>query len=110
MSEIKATASKRLNVRMTEEEYAKLAYWSDLKGVSMSEYMVDALALKIKHENADYDLPTAEQQRLNQLIENMDVLSRNVAALETITVNGFDSLLGLVKGDNYLLDSEDGEY
>ena len=33
----------------------------------------------------------------------------NVASLENVTVHGFDSLLNLTRGDNYLLDEEDGD-
>ena len=63
----------------------------------------------IAYENKDYDLPDLEQARLNQLIDNMAVLSSNIHSLENVITSGFDSLLGLVKGDNYLLEHEDGE-
>lgn len=55
------------------------------------------------------DLPTLEIARLNQLIDQMKSLSTNVANPEAVTINGFDSLMGLTRGDNYLLDAEDGE-
>ena len=36
-------------------------------------------------------------------------LSSNIKSLEDVTVSGFDSLLGLTRGDNYLLEQEDGD-
>ena len=60
-------------------------------------------------ENGDYDLPKAEILRLNQLIEIISVLSSDVQSLESVTIHGFDSLLNLTRGDNYLLEEEDGE-
>ena len=54
-------------------------------------------------------LKTLEQARLNQLIDAMAVLSSNVKSLESVVTSGFDSLLVLTKGDNYLLSHQDGE-
>lgn len=71
--------------------------------------MEEAIEEKIRRENGDYDLPTLEIARLGQLIDQMASLSTNVANLERVTVTGFDSLMGLTRGDNYLLDDEDGE-
>ena len=61
-------------------------------------------------ENEDYDLPTLETRRLNQIVDALTTLSHNVQSLESVTTSGFDSLLGLTRGDNYLLETdEDGE-
>jgi hypothetical protein len=77
--------------------------------MSANEYMEEALQQAIAHENRDYDLPTAEIARLNQLVDVVTNLSSNIKSLEDVTVSGFDSLLGLTRGDNYLLEQEDGE-
>jgi len=50
-----------------------------------------------------------EQARLNQLIDVVHILASNQKSLEQVVTEGFDSLLGLVRGDNYLLENDDGE-
>lgn len=99
----------RFNLRVDKDLMVHVEYWAAKYGVTVSDYIRDAIAFRIAYENKDYDLPTAEQYRLQQILEVVEVLSRNVQALEDITINGFDSLLGLTRGDNYLLDREDGE-
>ena len=74
----------------------------------MNEYILEAIDRQIAYENRDYDLPTAEINRLNQLTDLILTLSSNVKNLEDVTISGFDSLLGLTRGDNYLLE-EDGD-
>ena len=75
--------------------------------MSMNEYVRFALDIAIKRENKDYDLPSLEAARLNQLVESMTVLSMNVANLEHIVTSGFNSLLSLTRGPNYLLDNDE---
>lgn len=102
--------SKRLTLRLDDDTYERVSYWAKRRtNGSMNQYIVDAIDHMIAYENRDYDLPTLEQQRLNQLIDSIKVLSMNVASLENVTVHGFDSLLNLTRGDNYLLDEEDGD-
>ena len=62
-----------------------------------------------RRENLDYDLPTLEIARLNELVDQVAALAKNSANLERVVTTGFDSLIGLTRGDNYLLDDEDGE-
>ncbi|HEU5223057.1 MAG TPA: hypothetical protein VFU07_05175 [Candidatus Lumbricidophila sp.] len=84
-------------------------YWAAREGLSRNEYMALAVEEKIARANGDYDLPVLEIQRLNQLIDEIKAISTNITNLETVTVSGFDSLLGLTRGDSYLLDAEEGE-
>lgn len=99
----------RMTLRLPEDEYERLQYWAARREMSVNEYMAEALQQAIKRENQDYDLPTAEIARLNQLVDVVTNLSSNIKSLEDVTVSGFDSLLGLTRGDNYLLEHEDGE-
>lgn len=98
------TNDHRLTVRIPEKLFAQLSYWADLNQVSINDYVQECIEHKIRYENKDYDLPVLEVQRLNQLIDAINVLSSNVQSLEHITASGFDSLLGLTRGDNYLLE------
>jgi hypothetical protein len=99
----------RIAVRLRKDTDQRARYWADKANISVNEYISEAVEEKIRRENGDYDLPTLEQGRLNQLIDQMASLSTNVANLESVTTSGFDALMGLTRGDNYLLDPEDGE-
>lgn len=98
----------QLRTRVDDETYERISYWAKKRECSMNEYFNLALEHMIKWENQDYDLPTLEQQRLNQLINAINALTSDVRCLEHITTEGFKSLIGLTRGDNYLLD-EDGD-
>lgn len=76
--------------------------------MSINEYLKLAIRRSIAFENKDYDLPTAEIARLNQLRDMVVSMSQEFSSLEDIIINGFDSLLGLAKGDNDYLREEDG--
>lgn len=48
-------------------------------------------------------------QRINQLTGTVVALQSSVDNLTDVTVNGFDAIAGLARGDNYLVKAEDGE-
>lgn len=99
----------RIRTSFEEDVYKQIEYWSQkVSGGSKNRFVEDAIKYYVGHLNGNYDLPTAEVARLNQLIDAMVVLSSNVQSLSDITISGFDSLLGLTRGDNYLLE-EDGD-
>ena len=97
----------RLTARLPESDYEKLSYWSEKAGCSMSELISVMLYQYIDIQNGNYQLPTLEAQRLNQLIDGMAVMSRNMQSLEQVVTSGFDSLIGLTRGDNYLYEESD---
>ena len=109
MSARQKKETKRVTVTVDADTYERMCYWADSKGISINQFLNEALERAIAWENKDYPLPTLEQARLNQLIDVVTSLSSNVRSLESITVSGFDSLLGMTRGDNYLLKPEDGE-
>ena len=102
-------STHRVTVTLTEEKFKQLQYWADRNGVSINEYLGESIDRSIRYENGDYDLPTLEINRLNQLVDTITALSSNVHSLEDVVTAGFDSLLNLTRGDNYLLETEDGE-
>lgn len=104
-----AEETKRVTLRMYPQDQERLAYWANKAGESINEFVVTMLDLYVSIQNGDYAVPTVGINRLNQLIESQQVLVQNVASLEEIVVSGFDSLLSLTRGDNYLLEEEDGE-
>lgn len=99
--------SHRLTVRLDDSDYEKIAHWAEKTGRSVSEFMAEAALFRINFMLMDYPLAPLEIQRLNQLMDVVSGLSHNVQNLERVVTSGFDSLLSLTKGDNYLLD-EDG--
>lgn len=104
-------ARERTVVRLHPDTKQRVGYWSKRRGFdSANEYIVEAIEEKIRRENLDYDLPTLEIARLNQVVDEMKANSTNLANLERVVTQGFDSLIGLTRGDNnYLSDDEDGE-
>lgn len=96
-------------MRLLPDTVQRVDYWRQKSGLSEQEYYALAVEEKIARENGDYDLPTLEIIRLNQLRDEVRALSENSANLERVVTTGFDSLLGLTRGDSYLLDDEDGE-
>ncbi len=97
-------------VRLNPDDKQRAEYWADKRGFSsVNEYVAEAVVEKIRRENLDYDLPTLEIARLNELVDQVAALAKNSANLERVVTTGFDSLIGLTRGDNYLLDDEDGE-
>lgn len=105
----RAETSKRVTATVTDETYQRLVYWAGKKNISVNQYLNDAIDKAIAYENQDYPLPTLEQARLNQLIDNIAAMSSNVKSLEAVITSGFDSLLKLVNGDSYMFEQDDGE-
>lgn len=101
---------ERVVVRLSPDDKQRAAYWADRRGFdSVNEYIAEAVVERIRRENADYELPTLEIARLNQLVDEVKALTTNQGNLERVVISGFDSLIGLTRGDNYLTDDEDGE-
>lgn len=106
--QIVVSKTERVNMRMYAADYDKLTYWSDAFGMGRTELLLTAMHHYIAHRNKDYDLPTAEIQRLNQMVDAVNNLAKNQELLQQTLVNGLDALLGIARGDNYLSDKEDG--
>lgn len=100
---------RRVALRLHPDTYERVSYWADRKGVSRNEWMADAIEGAIDRVNNNYDLPTLELQRTNQLIDLVQSLSANVASLEVTVRAMANSLIGLAKGDSYLFDDDTGD-
>ena len=107
MAEPKNTV--RVSLRLDEDTHERLKYWSTRKQVSLNTYILDAIDLMIAYENGDYDVPTALMQRINQLTGTVMAVQSSMDNLTNVTINGFDAIVGLARGDNYLAQEEDGE-
>lgn len=105
---VRDNKSERHSMRMYKDDFNTLVYWSERFGMDRTEFLIAAMHHYIKWRNQDYDLPTAEIQRLNQMVDAMQSLVTNQQNLEQTITNGFDSMLGIIRGDNYLVEQEDG--
>ena len=99
----------RLNVRMPASVRDKVDYWAEKEGLSANEFIIECILGHVARKNGDYDLPTLEQARLNQLVDAQISLASNVANLEKTVMSMASTIIGLTRGDSYLLDDEDGE-
>lgn len=99
----------RLNVRMPQAIREKVAYWAEKEGLSANDFIIECIEGYIARANGDYDLPTLEQARLAQLVDAQVVLASNVANLQKLVESMAGTIIGLTRGDSYLLDDEDGE-
>lgn len=89
-------------MRVTADEKARMEYWAKKLDMSVTEFLLASVDLKIKWINTDYDLPTAEIARLNQLIESVQMLIAGHEALAKVVTSGFDTMVGVAHGENYL--------
>lgn len=101
--------AKRVTLRFDEDTVAMIKHWAKKEGMDFNEFVRDAVEFRIKWLLKDYPIPAMEIQRLNQLVDGIAALSSNVHSLEGVVTSGFDSLLGLTRGDNYLLEADGGD-
>lgn len=94
----------RVTTTLTDEEFDILKHWADKDDVSINDFIRESVLFRIRWKQKDYPLEPLEVQRVNQLVDAVTSLTSNVNSLERVVVSGFDSLLGLVRGDNYLLE------
>lgn len=99
----------RFTIAVDADTWERVRYWAKRRSLTPNDYAREALFAQLAREAGDYDLPTAEQARLNQLVDVITSQQSSFENLERVVTSGFASLLGLARGDsNYLLD-EDGE-
>lgn len=108
-AEARAQKTDRHSMRLYPQDYDALAYWSERFEMDKTELLVTAMYHYIKYRNGDYDLPVAEIQRLNQLTDTVKSLVSSQEALQKTVVSGLDALIGISRGENYLVEDESGE-
>lgn len=103
----KMDKEKRLSGRISDDEYDKLTYYADKLGVSKVDFLMYSMNHTIKWMNQDYDLPTAEVKRLNQLIDSQEKLVEEVSQLQAVMLNSFNALFGFMRGSSPLQVDDD---
>lgn len=105
----KGTDTRRMTVRISEDDYQRLKYWAEREEIKINDFVQESVHHYIRYLNHDLDLPDATVRRINQLVDVVQILSSNQASLERTVIRGFESLMGMTRGENYLNDEETGE-
>lgn len=96
---------KRVQVRVSDNTYERIKYWSESKDMSINEYLLDAIDRQIRFDNKDFDYQDIFIDKMNEIIDTIEMLKQTDDNLANIVVSGFNSLLSLTRGDNnYLRD------
>lgn len=94
---------KRTELRMDPKLFLSVRAAADRDGLSVNEWMAQAADHYLHWQLSDYDVPTAEVQRLNQLTDMVTSLVTTQRGLNQIISDGFSGLYGLMHGGNYLM-------
>lgn len=101
--------NRKMSLRLTEDEHDKLDHYAAKWGMTKTDLLLEGFDHYIKWVNSDYDLPTAEITRMNQMVDAVNRLAVNQQNTEKSVINGFNAMLGLARGENQFSDKEDGE-
>ena len=101
MANVKA-GHKRKELILPIDDLSKIEYWANVRNQTVSEFLNSAASLYIKFINEDYDIPTLEQQRLNQLIDAQDRVSVQLQLLEKTVKSSIATMVRSTNGRNYL--------
>lgn len=98
-----------LSLRIHPDLHQRLHYWAEKNDLSVNEYIISAIETAIDHENKNYDLPTAEIQRINQIADTVAGLDHRMETGFKTIFQMMDIFINLTRGDNYLAGEDDGE-
>ena len=101
--------TKRVTATVDLKTFERLNFWADAEGVSINQFLNEAIDLAIDFKNHRYPMTTIMEARVNQLVDAVERNTSELRALSRTAVSGFESLVGLTRGDNYLLENESGE-
>lgn len=95
-----------MELRIDPDLYERFNHFAEVQGESRNQLMQDAMEWYMKYVYQDYDLPTAEVTRLNQLIDSIENMRESVGQMRNTMQNGFRSVLGVMRGSSYLESDE----
>lgn len=101
-----ASKKKRMELRVDADLYEEFRHFAETQQTSINQAMMDAMKWYMNYVYHDYDLPTAEVERLNQLIVSQEGLSESVRSMQRTMINGFRAILGVMHGSSYLESDE----
>lgn len=87
---------KSLHIEVTESQLAQIDYFQRKGGFEhRNDFILATIDQYIKFANGDYQLPSAEIARLNQLIAAISLLTDEQRNLRNAVNNGFTTILRL---------------
>lgn len=95
-------AVKRMELRIDPELYEMFTHFAQVNHLTRNQAMQDAMRHYMNWVNHNYDLPTAETERLNELVASQEQLRDQIYALTRQLRYGFESLLQVMHGSAYL--------
>lgn len=97
----------RVTLRMPEDNKQELVYWSQVKDLSMSEYVMRAVENQISRDNGHFDGETIMSARLAELADAMEGFEARLDNQTHIMNQMLRMFSGLITGDTQLLDIDD---
>jgi hypothetical protein len=86
--------------------YDRMVVAADKRGQSVSDLLRDALVSYLDANVGFYDIPDILVQRINQLIDQQQVVMGMVETMSTSVNNNLRELVQLANGSNYLFDTD----
>lgn len=100
MAKSKKKTSPYSTVRVDRSLRDDIDYWQKKCGFNSNKDFVDAaIRFYIAYKSGDYQLPNAETQRLNQIINGLNALTKQANVLTSTVNNGFSTILRLSNDD-----------
>lgn len=105
-------SSKRVTLRMNEDVYERMRYWSEREGLSINDYVAAAVEDAVARDSgAMPEYNDLFLGRFNQLIDMVGDVSSKLDNQAVVINHGLDTMVSIARGDdNMLLDDDiDGE-
>jgi len=97
----------RLTLRIPEKTKQRVEYFAADADISINDFILDALDDKIARLNGQIpDVDNIVVDRLNELIDRTASLSTDVSNLTVVSTNGFESIVRMARGGNFLMEDD----
>ena len=100
---------KRITATIPESYYHDLYWHANREGVSVNTILADAVQYYLEFKNGITTENEIFIDKMNQIIDRCLSLESTVGNMERNVISSLDSLVSLTRGDNYLLEGDNGE-
>lgn len=107
-----APGKTRVSTTITDYKYEQVKFWAKKQGITVNQFISEAISLAIDFQNGDYHISDQDgivMGQLDQIRHGMADLNSNIVVMQKDVLSALDSLISLTRGDNYLLDTGDGD-
>ena len=94
----------RVSVRVDDKLYEQLEYCAQRENKTMSDILLEAIQYRLDATHQYYDIPNILVQRLNQLIDQQQVMLHDMRSRDDAINASLSELVSLANGGNYLFD------